>query len=265
MDWLPLVAIGIMWSAFLLPGPRRRPSPRSQVHDFERGMELLAYSEVQGTTGRWIVTPRKGMRFIGTAERCRARSRERRRKVLAFLLESIGLTFLIGLVPPLRAIWYVSAGMGVLLAVYVWLLLTLKHRSAVPATSGPRRHRGRAMPPPRPSPDTWLRAAARGHGRPSTAWARWADLIASTWSCERRVRSPGPDRLTGGPRRTRSRSASALRRSERRPGAGASGRPAFGASERQRDPRDPSKRDGPGTRTDRRVTRRARRRDGLGP
>lgn len=133
MDWLPLVAIGIMWSAFLLPGPRRRPSPRSQVHDFERGMELLAYSEVQGTTGRWIVTPRKGMRFIGTAERCRARSRERRRKVLAFLLESIGLTFLIGLVPPLRAIWYVSAGMGVLLAVYVWLLLTLKHRSAVPA------------------------------------------------------------------------------------------------------------------------------------
>jgi hypothetical protein len=130
VDWLPLGALGIMWAAFLLPGLRRRRSPRSQVHDFERGMELLAYSEVQGTAGRWIVTPRKGVRFIGTAQRQRARARERRRKVLVFLLESIGLTFLIGLVPPLRAIWYVSAGTGVLLAVYIWLLLTLKHRSA---------------------------------------------------------------------------------------------------------------------------------------
>jgi hypothetical protein len=130
VDWLPLGALGIMWAAFLLPGLRRRQSPRSQVHDFERGMELLAYSEVQGTAGRWIVTPRKGVRFIGTAERHRARARERRRKVLVFLLELIGLTFLIGLAPPLRAIWYVSAGAGVLLAIYIWLLLTLKHRSA---------------------------------------------------------------------------------------------------------------------------------------
>lgn len=129
MEWLPLAALGIMWAAFLLPGLRRRRSPRSQVDDFERGMELLAYSEVQGTNGRWIVTPRKGMRFIGTAERSRARARARRRRVLAVLLEAIGLTFLIGLVPPLRAVWFVSAGLGVLLAIYVWLLLSIKHRS----------------------------------------------------------------------------------------------------------------------------------------
>lgn len=128
MDWLFLAAFGIIWAAFLLPGGSRRRSPDSQVADFERGMELLAYSEVQGTPGRWIVTPRKGVRFVGTVERHRARARERRRKVLVFLLESIGLTFLIGLVPPLRVIWGVSAGLAVLLGVYVWLLLSLKHR-----------------------------------------------------------------------------------------------------------------------------------------
>lgn len=132
MDWLPLGALGIIWAALLLPGLRRRPSPRFQVHEFERGMELLAYSEVQGTTGRWIVTPRKGMRFVGTVERHRARARERRRKVLVFLLEAIVLTFLIGLVPPLRVAWYVAAGFGLLLGVYVWLLLTIKHRSSAP-------------------------------------------------------------------------------------------------------------------------------------
>jgi hypothetical protein len=130
VDWLFLGALGIIWLALLLPGLRRRPSPGSQVHDFERRMELLAYSEVQGTPGRWIVTPRKGMRFVGTAERHRARARERRRKVLAFLLESIGLTLLIGLVPPLRAVWYLTATLGVLLAVYVWLLVSIKNRAS---------------------------------------------------------------------------------------------------------------------------------------
>jgi hypothetical protein len=129
VDWLPLGALGIMWAAFLLPGLRRRRSPHLQVDDFERGMELLAYSEVQGTAGRWIVTPRKGVRFIGAAERQRARARERRRKVLVFLLEVVGLTFLIGIAPPLRAIWYVTAGSGALLVAYICLLLTLKHRS----------------------------------------------------------------------------------------------------------------------------------------
>jgi hypothetical protein len=132
VDWLFLGALGIIWAAILLPGLRRRPSPGSQVHDFERRMELLAYSEVQGTAGRWIVTPRKGMRFVGTAQRHRARARERRRKVFVFLMETIGLTFLIGLVPPLRAMWYVSAGLVGLLFVYVWLLVSIKHRASAP-------------------------------------------------------------------------------------------------------------------------------------
>jgi len=120
-----------MWVAFLLPTDRRRHTTAQSVDDFERRMELLAHVEAQGSEGRWIVTPRKGARFVGVAERKRARVRERRRKVLVFLLESIGLTSLIGLVPPLRAVWMLTAGFGALLLLYVWLLLSIKHRASV--------------------------------------------------------------------------------------------------------------------------------------
>jgi hypothetical protein len=70
------------------------------------------------------------MRFVGTVQRHQARTRERRRKVLVFLLEAIGITFLIGLVPPLRAVWYGTAGFGLLILAYVWLLISIKHRAA---------------------------------------------------------------------------------------------------------------------------------------
>jgi hypothetical protein len=130
MGWLLLAALVIMWAAFLVPLRHLRKDPSAEVADFERKMELLAYSEVQGTTGRWIMTPRKGVRFVGTAERTRARARDRRRKVFVFLLESVTLSFLIGLVPPLRPMWYLTSILGVLLVVYVWLLLSIKRRPA---------------------------------------------------------------------------------------------------------------------------------------
>ena len=129
MQWLLLAGLGIMWVAFLLPTDRRRLSSSASVEDFERRMELLAQVETNGGPGRWIVTPRKGTRFVGPVQRRQARARERRRKVFAFLLESIGLTFLIGLVPPLRVIWVVSGALIGLLAVYVWLLLSLRARA----------------------------------------------------------------------------------------------------------------------------------------
>jgi hypothetical protein len=97
-------------------------------------MELLAHAQVNGTPGRWIVTPRKGARFIGDAERRRARLRDRRRRVLVFLIEAIGVTFLMGLVPPLRVVWNVTVGLTVLLGVYVWMLISIKRR----ATNDPR-------------------------------------------------------------------------------------------------------------------------------
>jgi hypothetical protein len=131
VDWLLLAALGIMWLALLLPaGPRARAAPQTSVHDFERRMELLAQAELQGTSGRWIVTPRKGTRFVGTVERKRVRARERRRQVFTFLLEAISITFLMGLVPPLRVMWTASFLLGGVLVLYVWLLVTMKQRWA---------------------------------------------------------------------------------------------------------------------------------------
>ena len=169
MDWLLLIALGIMWVAFLFPTGRRGEKAHHSVGDHERRMELLAQAETNGTEGRWIVTPRKGMRFMGRAERTRARTRERRRQVFTFLLEAIALTFLIGLVPPLRVLWGISGGFAALLVVYVWLLLTVKHRAATARTTADPRERARAAH----APATRAAAATKRYvaeGR--SVWAR---------------------------------------------------------------------------------------------
>jgi Flp pilus assembly protein TadB len=138
VQWLLLAALGIMWTAFLVPIGRKRSDARS-VEDFERRMELLAQAEVHGTGGRWIVTPRKGVRFLGPRERQQARARARRRRILVVLLEAIGLTLLIGVVPPLRAAWIGTAALAGVLIMYVWVLLIVKARSgtAVPVGAQP--------------------------------------------------------------------------------------------------------------------------------
>jgi hypothetical protein len=38
-----------------------------------------------------------------------------------------------GLVPPLRVVWYATAGLAALLVAYVWLLVAIKHRALVDA------------------------------------------------------------------------------------------------------------------------------------
>jgi Flp pilus assembly protein TadB len=164
VDWLLLAALGIMWVAFLLPSERRRHTASTSVEDFERRMELLAQVDTNGEPGRWILTPRKGVRFVGPNERRRARARERRRQVFAFLLESIGITFLIGLVPPLHALWAVTGALVAVLGLYVWLLLAMKAR-------GPRSANERvAAARPTPVPAKALSARYVAEGRSS--WAR---------------------------------------------------------------------------------------------
>jgi hypothetical protein len=145
VDWLLLAALGIMWCGFLLPTGRRR-GPRQSIEEHERRMELLASAEVNGTTGRWIVTPRKGVRFLGPHERHRARARERRRRVFVALMEGIALTLLIGAAPPLRVVWYAAAGLAALLLVYVWLLLAIKAHDV-----GRNDQVGMIYAPPRPA------------------------------------------------------------------------------------------------------------------
>lgn len=140
MEWLLLAAFGIMWAAFLIPAGRRRTEAHT-VDDFERRMELLATAGVHGTTGRWIVTPRKGVRFLGPADRHRARVRQRRKRVLVFLIEALVLSLLIGLVPPLRSIWWASLVLGVMLFAYLYMLLAIKAHA--------KRPREIDAPPPR--------------------------------------------------------------------------------------------------------------------
>jgi len=91
------------------------------------------------TQQRRVLMPRSDERFLGPRDRARSRMLERRRRVLTLLLEGIGLTALIGLVPPLREMWVLSGLMVLLLAGYIWMLLQLKARRsqiALPARPG---------------------------------------------------------------------------------------------------------------------------------
>lgn len=146
-----LVALVTMWAAFLLPSWRGSPGTSKQdksVKDFERNMDMLAETESQG---RWIVTPRKGTTFLGPRARAQARTRERRRRVLIVLVESLAITALIGLVPPLRAMWYATAILLVLLGGYVWALLTMKARADMHDPARPRETAATAPARPRPA------------------------------------------------------------------------------------------------------------------
>jgi hypothetical protein len=163
MGWLLLATLGILWAALLLATGRRR-SPNRTVEDFGRGMDLLAETD-RGGQGRWIVTPKKGVPLLGPHLRAEARARERRRRVFVFFLETIGLSFMIGLVPPLRPVWYLTAVLATLLGVYVWVLLSIKQRSAQSPVQ--RAHAARHVPErPRPVRERYASDAA-GRTRPS--------------------------------------------------------------------------------------------------
>ena len=149
MGWLLLVALVVLWAAFLVPSWASSPNKADKsMKDFERNMDLLAETE---SPGRWIVTPRKGTTFIGLRARAQARARERRRRVLIVLIESLVLTALIGLVPPLRAMWYATATLLVLLGSYVWALLTMKARADAHDPARPRETAATAAASPRPA------------------------------------------------------------------------------------------------------------------
>lgn len=91
--------------------------------------------------GRWIMSPKRGSRFVGRHARTRLRARERRRQVYVFLLEAIGLTGLMGLFPPLRGMLVISGFLLTLLAAYTALVIQATRtapvrREARPAVPG---------------------------------------------------------------------------------------------------------------------------------
>jgi len=165
VGWLLLVALVVLWAAFLVPSWASSPNKADKsMKDFERNMDLLAETE---SPGRWIVTPRKGTTFIGLRARAQARARERRRRVLIVLIESLVLTALIGLVPPLRAMWYATATLFVLLAGYVWALLTMKAQADAHDPARPREHAATAPASPRPTRQRYAADASNRTARRS--------------------------------------------------------------------------------------------------
>lgn len=165
MGWLLLVALVALWAAFLAPSwASSQNKADKSMKDFERNMDLLAETE---SPGRWIVTPRKGTTFIGLRARAQARARERRRRVLIVLIESLVLTALIGLVPPLRAMWYATATLFVLLAGYVWALLTMKAQADAHDPARPRETAATAPASPRPTRQRYAADASNRTARRS--------------------------------------------------------------------------------------------------
>jgi uncharacterized iron-regulated membrane protein len=158
LDWLLLAGLGIIWAAFLLPtGSRRQHSPNTSVEEFEKNMDLLADTERTNEQGRWVITPKKGTAFLGPRERERARTRMRRRHVLTFLMEATGITFLIGLFPPLHGMWLLAGMFGLALAGYVALLIRLKE-----IESGKARGHDRVRAAQDPSPARYQSVARSG-------------------------------------------------------------------------------------------------------
>lgn len=125
MGWLFIVGLGIIWAAFLLPFGARRAAPASTVEEFERKMALLAETN-KSSTGRWVMVPRKGERFMGPRDRNRMRVRRRRRAVFSFLVQATALTLLIGLFPPLRAMLVGTVILAILLVAYVGVLVRIR-------------------------------------------------------------------------------------------------------------------------------------------
>jgi hypothetical protein len=165
VGWLLLAALLILWAAFLIPSWASPPSKTDKsMKDFERNMDMLAETE---SPGRWIVTPRKGTTFIGLRARAQARARERRRRVLMVLIESLVLTALIGLVPPLRAMWYATATLLVLLGGYVWALLTMKARADAHDPVRSRETAATAPASPRPARQRYAADASNRTARRS--------------------------------------------------------------------------------------------------
>jgi hypothetical protein len=124
VDWLALAALGIIWGVLLFPGAGRRDSRSPLRRDMPIEDQEFRHP------GRWILSPKRGDRFVGRRERGRQRARERRRRVYLFLLEVIGVTGLIGMFPPLRGMLFVTGFVVFLAAAYTGLVVWARRRPA---------------------------------------------------------------------------------------------------------------------------------------
>jgi hypothetical protein len=134
VDWISLVVLVIIWAALLMPFPRKREPKTPFAPRSEMDHEEFSYP------GRWILSPKRSARFVGSGARSRMRARERRRRVILVLAEAVGITLLMGLFPPLRPMLFVAAFLFVLLVAFlaVSLRMALRERAGTPTRPAPR-------------------------------------------------------------------------------------------------------------------------------
>jgi hypothetical protein len=125
LDWLSVAVLGIIWAVLLAPRPQRA-APRSPI------MTVSSEQQEFRHPGRWILSPKRGSRFVGSRARARLRARDRRRRIFLFLLEAIALTGLIGVFPPLRGMLVVTAVLILFMAIYGLMVMRMTFRAPAP-------------------------------------------------------------------------------------------------------------------------------------
>lgn len=92
----------------------------SGIRSFEQAMGILANTrsgDRNQTPGRWVLVP-KGLGGAPVRTR-RARLILKRRATFQRILIAAGVTFILGMLPFLRALWWAHVGLDVLLVGYV--------------------------------------------------------------------------------------------------------------------------------------------------
>jgi hypothetical protein len=148
LGWIFVAALVIIWGIFLLPVGRFGTSG-SSVEEFERSMDLLAETQRRGP-GRWVVMPRKGAPIRDFRDLSKARTRRRRRRILAGLAQVSGLFVLMGLFPPLQGMLVPGVVLLGLLLVYMVLLARVQavESDRARATAARRARAAEAEPEP---------------------------------------------------------------------------------------------------------------------
>jgi hypothetical protein len=135
---LLLVALGMLWAAFL--NPTKKASPAESVRAFETDMDRLKSDLLSAPPH-----PTAGLR-----DRSAARLRARRRRLFTALVQAFAVTFLVGIMEIFRWMWALSGVLLLVTAVYVWLLLGYAAPHARPNRS--RSKRSAQRPPVRRRP-----------------------------------------------------------------------------------------------------------------
>lgn len=126
-----LVLLALIWAVVLLPSllrTRLEGSPIDGVRSFEHAMGILGNARRRSGSvpGRWVMVPKD----VTVPQRRHKRVIAKRRSAFQRMLVVCGATFVLGLVPPLRAVLWLHLACDAALGVYVWRLLQWKREEA---------------------------------------------------------------------------------------------------------------------------------------